>query len=225
MAVVEARLKVKGKSYEILVDLDEALKVRSGSGNIQAALQGLKICNDVKKGTSVSQADLTEAFGTTDVYKIATQIIQKGEVQKNQEFRDAEREKKIKQIVSLIIKNATDQHGRPYTEERIKRAIDEVHYAFDNSPAEQQMVKVMDKLKTVIPIKIEVKRIKLTVPAQYTGHVYGILNEYKESEEWLSTGALQTIVNVPAGLLHDFYEKLNHVTHGAVHSEELKQEK
>ena len=163
-----------------------------------------------------------EAFGTTDFRQIATRIIQKGEVQKTQEFRDAEKEAKIKQVINLIIRNAVDQNGRPYTEERIKRAIEEVHYSFDNKPAEQQMPSLIEKLKTVIPIKIETKKIKLTIPAQYTGQVYGLLKDFKESEEWLANGSLQVIMNIPSGLQIDFYEKLNNITHGTVQSQEIK---
>lgn len=221
MANVEARIKVKGKSYEISVDLDEALKVKNGQGNISSALQTQEIYHDVKKGTRVAKEDLQAAFGTTDVYEIAKQIMQKGEIQKTQEFRDEEREKKIKQVVQLIIKNATDQHGRPYTEERIKTAILESHYNFDNRPAEKQMSDVISKLKEILPIRIETKRIQLTIPAQYTGHTYGLVQEYKESEEWLSNGNLQVVLDIPAGLLMDFYDKLNSITHGSVQSKEL----
>jgi ribosome maturation protein Sdo1 len=81
MAIVTARIKVKGKHYEISVDLDEALKIRAGKGDIASALQTDKIFYDLKKGTSCSTADLVDAFGTTDVYAIATQIMTKGEVQ------------------------------------------------------------------------------------------------------------------------------------------------
>lgn len=224
MPNVEARIRVKGKQYEIQVDLDEALKVRSGKGNVNSALQSPNIFYDLKKGTLVSQKDLMDAFGTSDVYQIAEQIITKGEVQKTQEFRDEEREKKIKQVVALIVKNSTDQHGRPYTEERIRTAIQEAHYSFDNRPAEQQMHDVVSKLKSILPIKIETKRVKLTIPARYTGSVYGILHEHKESEEWLANGNLAVVISIPAGLLLDFYDKLNSITHGSVISEELQSE-
>jgi ribosome maturation protein SDO1 len=223
MAEVEARITIKGKHYEILVDLGEALKIKNDQGNISSALVSPEIYHDIKKGTKVSQSDLEDAFGTTDMYEVAKHIIKKGEVQKTQEFRDAEREKKVNKIVSLILKNATDQHGRPYTEERIRRAIDEVHYSFDNRPAEQQMQDIVHKLKDVIPIKIETKRVKLKIPAQFTGQVYGILQEFKESEEWLSSGDLEVIINIPAGLQMDFYDKLNSITHGAIQSEEISQ--
>jgi ribosome maturation protein SDO1 len=224
MPNVEARIKAKGKHFEIFVDLDEALKVKNGTGNVQSALQSQNIFYDIKKGTIASQQDLRDAFGTTDLYEIAKQIMTKGEVQKTQEFRDEEREKKIRQVVAIILKNATDQHGRPYTEERLKAAMNEIHYNFDNRPAEKQMADVLTKLKDVIPIKIETKRIRITIPAIYTGHVYGLLQEYKESEEWLSNGNLQAVVAIPAGLTIDFFDKLNSATHGAVQSEELKGE-
>jgi ribosome maturation protein Sdo1 len=104
MVNVEARMKVKGKHYEISVDLDEALKVKQGKGNINLALQSLNVFYDLKKGTHASSADLLAAFGTEEVYEIAKKIITSGEVQKTQEFRDEEREKKIKQVINLLIK-------------------------------------------------------------------------------------------------------------------------
>ena len=133
-----------------------------------------------------------------------------------------QRENKIKQVINLIIRNATDQHGKPYTEERLRTAISQVHFNFDSRPPEQQMHELVSKLKTIIPIKIETKKVKLTIPARYTGQVYGLLQENKESEEWLSNGNLQVVLNVPAGLLIDFYDKLNSVNHGSVQSEEIK---
>lgn len=222
MAEVTARIKIKGKHYEILVNLDEALKIKSGKGgDIMAAVGSPNVYHDMKKGEAAPSADLTEAFGTTDIYAIAKKIIASGEVQKTQEFRENERENKIKQIINLIIRNAVDQNNRPYTEERLKRAIDEVHFSFDNKPAEQQMPILIEKLKTVIPIKIETKKIKITIPAAYTGQVYGLLKDYKQSEEWLSNGSLQAIINIPAGMQIDFYDKLNSITHGAIQSEEI----
>lgn len=223
MPNVEARIKVKGKHYEISVDLDEALKVRNGQGDVSFALQMPEIFYDLRKGTKASKEDLEEAFSTTDVYEIATQIIKRGEVQKTQEYRDEEREKRVKQVVHLLVKNATDQNGRPYTEERLRSAIDDVHYSFDSRPAEKQMHDVLSKLKEVMPIKIETKRIKLTIPAQYTGQAYGMIQEYKESEEWLSNGNLQAILNIPAGLVIDFYDKINSLAHGAIQSEEIRE--
>ena len=226
MPNVTARMKVKGKHYEIHVDLDESLKIKAGKGgDILAALDTPQVYSDLKKGQVAPQKELLDAFGTADIAEIAKKIILSGEVQKTQEFRDTERENRIKQVITLVIRNAVDQNGRPYTEERIRRAIDEVHYSFDSRPAEQQMHLLIDKLKTILPIHIELKRIRIVVPARFTGQVYGLIKEYKESEEWLANGDLSAIVAIPAGLQMDFYDKLNSATHGAIQSQEIAEEK
>lgn len=225
MPIVVARTRIKNKHYEISVDLDEALKIKKGTGDITRALNTSAIFYDLKEGNVASAKDLMEAFGTSEFYEVAKKIIVSGEVQKPQEYRDAEREVKIKQVITLLMRNAVDQHGRPYTEDRLKKAITEVHYNFDNRPAEQQMVDVLEKIKLVIPIRVDTKRIRLVIPARFSGQVYGLLKDYKESEDWLVNGDLQVIINIPAGMQLDFYDKLNSVTHGAVVSEEVVEKK
>ena len=225
MPKVTARAKVKGKHFEIEVDLDEALKVKAGKGDITRALEFPRIFTDMKKGNVAKENDLVECFGTKDTYQVATKIITSGEVQKTQEVREGEREAKVKRVTDLIIRNAVDQNGRPYTEDRIKRALDEAHAVIDNRPAEQQLPDIVAKLQVVIPIRVETKKIKLTIPAQYTGQVYGLLKDYKESEDWLANGSLQVVLNIPAGMQLDFYDKLNGITHGAVQSEEIQEKK
>ncbi len=218
---VTARIKLKGKQYEIHVDLDEALKVKSGSGDIIAAVDCNAVYSDIKNGEVASNKDLLDAFGTTDLFEVAKKIITSGEVQKTQEFRSAEREAKIKQVVDLVVRNATDQNGRPYTGERIRKGAEEAQFNFDNRPAELQMKDLVHALTKIIPIKIETKRIKIIIPARFTGQAYGLIKEYKESEEWLPNGDLQAVLNIPAGIQIDFYDKINSVTHGAVQSEEM----
>lgn len=225
MPKVTARTKVKGKHFEIEVDLDEALKVKAGKGDIMRALEFPRIFTDMKKGNAAKENDLIECFGTKDAYQIATKIITSGEVQKTQEFRDSEKEARVKRVVDLLLKNAVDQNGRPYTEDRIKRALDETHASIDSRPAEQQLPDIVAKLQVIIPIRVETKKIKLTIPAQYTGQVYGLLKDYKESEDWLANGSLQVVLNIPAGMQLDFYDKLNSITHGAVQSEEIQEKK
>ncbi len=185
-------------------------------------MQAPQIFTDVKKGNIASKSDLMSAFNTSEVYEIAKRIIISGEVQKTQEFRESEKEKKVKQVISLLSRNAVDQHGRPFTEERLKSAIHEVHFNFDARPPEQQLPDLVNKISSIIPIRIETKKIKLTVPSRFTGQIYGLLKDYKENEEWLANGDLLVILNIPSGLLIDFYEKLNNVSHGAIHAEEMK---
>ncbi|NCO11594.1 ribosome assembly factor SBDS [Candidatus Pacearchaeota archaeon CG_4_9_14_0_2_um_filter_39_13] len=224
MVYVIARKKAAGKNFEVSVDFDEAMKFKKGEGDITAALNSNGIYDDVDKGTIASNDDLKAGFGTADLYDVAKKIIKEGELQKPQEFRDAEREKRIKKVVDLIIRNAVDQHGNPYTEERIRRALQEVHYHFDNRPAEVQMTEAVEKIKPIIPISIQIKKIRITIPAQYTGQIYGVLQDYtKESEEWKNNGDLEVILLIPAGMQLDFYDRINSVTHGAAQSEDISE--
>ena len=219
---VTARMKVGTMHYEIDVDLDEALKVKAGKGDVAAAMITPHIFLDLKKGNRAAEKDLILAFGTKDPYEVGKKIMTSGEIQKTQEFRDAEKEQREKRVIDIILKNAVDQNGRPYTEDRIKRAISEAKAVIDNRPAEQQLNDIVSKIAMVIPIKIETKKIKLIIPARFTGQLYGVLKDFKQSEDWLANGDLQTVVAVPSGMQIDFFEKINAVAHGSIKSEEIK---
>ena len=73
-------------------------------------------------------------------------------------------------------------------------------------------------------IKISTKKVKITIPAEHTGKAYGVINQYKENENWLDDGSLEVFVDVPSGAIMNFYDKLNNVTHGSALTEEIKKE-
>ena len=103
------------------------------------------------------------------------------------------------------------------------RLIEE--YSRISSDEHQQDNKdILEKLSQIIPIKIETKKVKLTIPANYSGQVYGMINEYKEEEKWLDDGSSVVIVNIPSGIIMNFYDKLNSITHGSVLTEDVKEE-
>ena len=224
MANTTARIKKAGKHFEIIVDMDDALKLKRGEGTF-IEIEGDKIFSDSKKGQVASSSDLKEAFGTEDINEIAQRIIKGGEVLVSQEHRNAEQEKKFKQVVDFLATNATDpQTGHPHTTERIKNALEQAHVNIKNIPIENQINDILDKLRSIIPIKLETKKVKITIPAIHTGKAYGIITQYKDQENWLDDGSLEVIVNVPAGMIMDFYDKLNSVTHGSALTEEIKEE-
>lgn len=227
MTDIIARIKIKGKNYEVLVDIDKALQLKQGKPvSIENVLSIDKIFYDSKKGLNVSDKDLEEAFGTSDISKVAEKIIKQGEIQIPKEYRDKERESKKKQIVDFLARHAIDPRtDKPHTAERISAAIDESGINVDNRPIEQQITKIIEKVREILPLKIQTKKLKLRIPAEHTGRVYGLLSEHKESENWLANGDLECVVNIPVGLQDDFYDKLNAVTHGSAISQEIKEEK
>ena len=218
-----ARIKKTGKNFEIIVDLDEALKFKKGElPSVEA--QGNKIFTDSKKGFVASNSDLESAFKTTNVNEIISEIVKQGEVQLTQEHRDAEQDKKFKQVVDFLASNAVDsQTGNPHSIERIKNALEQSHVNIKNISIESQISDILAKISEIIPIKLKTKKVKISIPAIHTGKIYGIINQYKEQEKWLDDGSLDVIVSVPVGIIMDFYDKLNSVTHGSAVTEEIKE--
>lgn len=218
-----ARIKKAGLHFEIIVDLEQALKFKKGESNFIEA-EGDKIFTDSKKGFKASEEDMMTAFKTTDVSEIVKKIVKDGEVQTTQAHRDAEQEKKFKQVVDFLSKNSVDaQTHNPITPERIKNAIEQSSVNIKNIPIENQIKDILAEVSKILPIKLKVKRIKITIPALHTGKAYGVIAQYKEDERWLNDGSLEVVVSVPAGMVIDFYEKLNSVTHGSAITEEIKE--
>ena len=92
------------------------------------------------------------------------------------------------------------------------------YYGIDTS---KEMIRHLKEKAKRLGIK---KKVKIKVPAIHTGKVYGVINQYKEQENWLGDGGLEVVVNVPSGLIIDFYDKLNAVTHGSALTEEIREE-
>jgi ribosome maturation protein SDO1 len=225
--IVPAKLRVGSKQFEVMVDVESAIKFRKGLPmNIQNVLAADGIFTNAKTGAKPSVADLTDAFGTTDLYSIAERIVKKGEIEVPQEFRDQEQENKRKKVVDFFVRNAVDaKTNRPFTPQVIESAMNQKGINVDNKPLDQQISSITEALKTIIPLKIETKKLVITLPAIYTGKAYGVLSEYKEKEDWLSNGDLRVTINIPVGLQSEFYDKLNSITHGAALSEEVKDKK
>lgn len=220
-----ARLKVKGKTFEIFVDPKEA-KFFLGSGNFSSAiLISDTIFSDAIKGQKASQKDVQEIFGTSDISEVAKKIIKEGHLEIPQEVRDEEKEKKIKQIVDFISKQAIDPRTKsPHTPSRIEAAIKQANAKIDlKKTAEEQAQDIISQISSIIPISIETKKIKINIPASFTGKVYGLLKSFMVvKEEWNSDGSLTAILKVPSGALMPFFDKLNDITHGAALTEEIK---
>ena len=131
---------------------------------------------------------------------------------------------KQSKLSHFYLKNAVDPRtGRPYTPERIESAIKESGVNITNKPIDSQLKEITEKIAIILPLRIETKRIKIIIPARYSGQAYGVVRTYKEREEWMNNGDLEIIINLPVGLQMEFYDKLNSLTHGSVISQEVKE--
>jgi ribosome maturation protein SDO1 len=219
-----ARLKVGKLDFETMVDLDAAMKLKKGEGNVTDAIRDVAVYTDQKKGMRAGRDELMLSFGTTDLNVIVEKIIKKGEIEITKEFRDEALENRKKQVIDFLSKNALDARtNRPFTPEMISNAIKQSGVKIENQPVDKQIKNILEGLKKIIPIKIETKKIKVIIPVEHTGKVYGLIQEYKEKEDWMSNGNLEVVLNIPVGMLMEFYDKLNSITHGSALTSEIRE--
>ena len=220
-----AKLRSGKLFFETMVDLDNAMKLRKGGEvSMSDVIRDNAIYTNLGKGMKAGSAELEQAFGTSEFEKVVEQIVKKGIIEVSQEFRDEALEARRKQVVDFLVRNAIDgQTGRPFTPDTLQNALKDAGVKIENKNIENQITRIIDSLKQVIPIKIETKKLKVIVPAMHTGKAYGLLTEYKEKEEWLSNGDLQITLNIPVGIQMEFYDKLNSITHGSAITEEIKE--
>ena len=219
-----ARLRTGKITFETMVDLDSAMKMRKGEKvSPTLVVRDTAVYTDQKKGMRAGTAELMNVFGTTDLFAVTEQIIKKGQLEVTQEYRDEKLDARRKQIVDFLAKNASDARtGRPFTPDIIQSSLKEASVHIQDKPVERQITDIIESLKKIIPLKIETKKLRVKIPSVHTGKIYGLIQEYKEKEEWQQNGDLEVTLNIPIGMQMEFYDKLNGVTHGTALSEEIK---
>lgn len=214
-----ARLKTHGEKFEVLVDSDKARKIKQG-GSEDDFLAAPNVYKDVGTAELASEDMLRKVFGSLTVEQIAIRIITKGEVHLTSEQRKAIAEDKMNKIVTYICRNAVDpKTGYPHPRSRIEHAIEKINFHIDVfKPSEKQIDDIVRQLRPVIPLRFETRSVAVKVPSQYTGKMYGVFSGFGKllREEWEKDGSLVALIEIPAGLQNDFYDKLNAVTKGDV---------
>jgi len=215
---VIARLKIKDKTFEILVDCDKAIEFREGKCELSDAVVTDEIFSDVKQGEKASENEMKDLFETEDKNKIMEEIIKKGDIQLTTEYRNKLREEKRKRIIEIIHRNAIDSKtGLPHPAQRIELAMDEAKVRIDEfKKAEEQVQEILDKLRPIIPIKFEVWEIAVKIPAQYAAQSFRILKTYGnlKKDEWQNDGSLIAMLELPAGMSEEFENEVNKATKG-----------
>ncbi|MFH1915737.1 MAG: ribosome assembly factor SBDS [Nanoarchaeota archaeon] len=213
-----ARLKKEGRTFEVVIDPDLAIQFKKEGGDVREVLHAQKIFCDAHKGLPSPDDDMEAAFQTTDTLAIAARIIKDGQIQLTSEYREKKREEKKKRILELIRINAIDARtGLPHPLVRLENAFAEARVKIDeDKSAEDQVNDIITQLRPVLPLKIDVKKIQVHIPANYAAKMYGTVKSFGRiiKEDWLNDGSWRVVVEIPAGLQTDFYEDLNGKTHG-----------
>lgn len=227
---VIAKLKTHGAIFEILVNCDNAIKLKEGiEVDMKDTLATEKIFSDAAKGLLASETQMKTIFGTEDSVEIAKKIISKGDIQLTTEYRTKLRDDKKKQIISAIQRNGIDPRTNlPHPKTRIELAFEQIKVHIEEfKGVEEQVQEIVKKIQPILPIKFEKKQVMITIGSQYAGKCYPIVKNYGKlhKDEWQNDGSWVSIVEIPAGMIDEFYDQINNVTHGEVETKILDSSK
>lgn len=224
---VIARYDKFGERFEILIDPDAAQRIKEGEDS--EILQNLvieKIFKDSNKGERASEEKMQEIFGTVEIEKIAKVIVLEGHIQLTTEQRRKMQDQKRKQIIATISRNAINpQTNAPHPPQRLEIALNEAKVHIDPfKSTDEQVKKIVEKLRPIIPIRMEKIIVAVKLLPQDVGKTYGDVKTFGKitKEEYQKDGSWIGLVEIPAGLQFEFYEKLNERTKGCVETKIIK---
>src|SRR5712692_16613 len=221
-----ARLAKGQDHFEILVKPQPALDYKLGKQvSISQLLLIEEVYSDSSKGTRAPEEKLQKYFGTTDPLVIAELVMKSGELQLTTEQRRQLIEDKRRQIVSIISKNAIDPRtNTPHPPLRIEQAMSQIRLSIDPyKSAEEQSKQVIEELRPILPIKMELMRIGVKVFAEYAARAYNAFKGFGtvSREEWQPDGSLVAVIEMPAGLYGSFIDRIGKLTQGSIQTKVL----
>jgi len=221
------RYSFEGEKFEILVKPDPALEFKLGKRkDISSILVSDEIYTDSNKGTRASTEKLLKAFKTEDTAVIAEKILKKGDLNLTTDQRRKMISEKRKQIVNFIAKTYVDPKSHlPHPPLRIEQAMEDGKVSIDpHKNAEEQIKDIVEKLRSIIPLKSENLVLEIIVPAQFASQSYSVLKSTGtlQKEEWLSNGSLKAILEIPAAARPNVIDRLGSITKGTASVEVLK---
>jgi ribosome maturation protein SDO1 len=224
---VIARWETAGSRFEVLVDPQAVQDLKDGKDvDLSDKLALDQVFKDAKKGDKISEEHLERTFHTRNLAEIAKQIVQKGEVQVTTEQRHQLQAAKHKQIVAMIARNAMNpQTGAPHPPARIESAMAEAKVHIDPfKPVDAQVQEILAKLRPLIPIRLDVVKVRVRIPGQFYPRSIGEIKGLGRllEEQWLSDGSWSGVLEIPAGIQTELYEKLSARTKGAAETALVK---
>jgi ribosome maturation protein SDO1 len=224
---VIAKMKKGSHSFEILVDPEKALELRKGNPiSIENVLAVQDVFKDAHTGDRAGAFELEASFKTSDVFKVAEEIIRHGEVQLTTEQRRKMLEEKRKQVADIISRQGINpQNKLPHPVTRILNAMEEARVQIDvMKPAQEQVQAVLEKIQPIIPIAFERLEVAIKVPAESAGRLSGHLRSMVtvKKEEWQGAYFF-AVIELPAGMQAEIYKKLNDLTGGRVESKVVRE--
>ena len=217
----------EGEKFEILVKPDPALEYKLGKKtDLSSVLVSDDIYTDSGKGTKPSDEKLLKAFKTKDASEIAHIILQKGDLNLTTEQRRKMVEDKRRQLVEYISKTYVDPRTHlPHPPLRIEQAMKDARVSVEpQKNVDEQVKEIVEKLRSIIPLKSESVSLEITIPAQFASQSYAVLKSVGslKNEEWQNNGSLKAILEIPAAARPNVIDRLGSITKGSASVEVMK---
>ena len=225
--VTVVRFSHEGEKFEILVKPDPALDYKLGKKkDISAVLVSDDIYTDSGKGTKPSSEKLLKSFKTDDLTEVAQIILQKGDLNLTTDQRRKMIDDKKKQIIAFIAKTYVDPKTHlPHPPLRIEQAMKDARVSVDpQKNVDEQVKDIVDKLRSIIPLKSESVQLEILIPAQYASQSYAVLKSVGslKKEEWQNNGSLKAILEIPAAARPNVIDRLGSITKGSASVEVIQ---
>ncbi|PSP43673.1 ribosome assembly factor SBDS [Halobacteriales archaeon QH_6_64_20] len=218
---VTARLESHGARFEVLVDPDAALAIKRGEfdGDLEEVIAAEDVFENASRGDRPAESDVEDVFDTTEPLQIIPEVIQRGEIQITAEQRREMQERKRRQLINRIARNAINPQmdDAPHPPDRIESALEQTDFRIDPmQPVEPQVDDALDALRPVIPIRFEEVTMAVQIPAEHAGSAQAQIRSFGdlEREEWQADGSWIGVLTFPAGMRNDFYEVVNEHSSG-----------
>ena len=225
--VTIVRYTFSGDKFELLVKPDPAFDYKIGKiSEISKVLVSEEIYTDSNKGNRATNEKLEQVFKTNDPTKIAQIIMKKGELNLTTEQRKKMISEKRKQLVTFIAKTYVDPRSHlPHPPLRIEQALEDGRISIDPFKNINDQIKdIVEKLRSIIPLKSENLVFEILAPAQFVAQSYTVLKSTGtlKKEDWQSNGSLKAILEIPAAARPNVIDRLGSITKGTATIEVVK---
>jgi len=224
-----ARLESHGEKFEILVDADLAADFKNPDKtdvNIEDILAVEDIFKDSKKGDKSSDEAMMKVFDSTDILEVATEIINKGNIQLTaQQKRDMQEEKRRMVVNKIARESINPQNGLPHPVTRIENAMEETKVKIDPFKSVDEQVQIVLKaIKVNIPIRFEHVKVAVRLPGSVAGNAFSSISKFGKilNEEWQQDGSWIAVVEISGGLQDSFNHKMGELSGGEAETKLIK---
>jgi len=154
-------------------------------------------------------------------YEASKVVLEKGFLKLPESVRDRLIEQKMMEILRYLQKYAVNPAtNAPYTPQQLEEAFTKIRarkVKLDPLMDVRNLLPIVVKeIQNVLPIKLEIIVVKVRIPAEYVGPLYGKLTNFGtfKEQQWLEDGSLQATMEIPAGVFLKFNNLLVNSTRG-----------